>query len=130
MNNAELRIIMAWLGLKQDDIAPIIEQSTRSVRRMLHNESKVPAILSDTLKAWINETDTVVSAVIAQIDSGELQALPVYSQTEQLHQMQPDYKQFPATWWDIVIARVKAKRPKVPVVPFEYTPSTYIPESC
>lgn len=108
--NAELRVILGWLGLRQRDASRLLGVHERTVRHWLAGATRIPAGVQQEIQTWSDVTDDMVCELTfrARSASGPIRS---YRTDEAMWQARPEIRPWPSSWWDQVVARAAHEVP-------------------
>lgn len=116
MSAAEFRVATEWLGLRQRDVAAILEVNERTVRSWLSGRDLVPDGVRIRMEEIREYTDSVVGEVAAAVGDARDPVLVVYRTDDDLWAERPEFAPYPAGWWRMVVARAVDGFDGVPIV--------------
>ena len=100
---AELRVRLDWLGLDSQQSARMLCVRHDTVRRWVAGRELVPVRVRDELLYLEAVTQGAVDALVDVLCDAP--RVEVYRTDERLHAARPEYADFPASWWRMVVAR-------------------------
>lgn len=100
---AELRVRLDWLGLDAQQAARLLCVRHDTVRRWVSGREMVPVRVGDELLHIEAVTQGAVDALVDVLCDAP--RVEVYRTDERLHAARPEYADFPASWWRMVVAR-------------------------
>lgn len=100
---AELRVRLDWLGLDAQQSARMLCVRHDTVRRWVAGREMVPVRVGDELLYLEAVTQGAVDALVDVLCDAP--RVEVYRTDERLHAARPEYADFPASWWRMVVAR-------------------------
>ena len=102
---AELRVGLDWLGLDAQQAARLLCVRHDTVRRWVAGREPVPVRVRDELLYLETVTQGAVDALVDVLRDASVPRVEVYRTDERLHAARPEYADFPASWWRMVVAR-------------------------
>lgn len=111
MTAGELRTVMGWLGLDQQDLARLTGVQDRTVRRWVAGTHPIP----DGVRLLIEQTETATANAVGEVVAACLD-LPdptvlVYRTDAEMHADRADTAHLPESWWRQVVARAAHELP-------------------
>jgi DNA-binding transcriptional regulator YdaS (Cro superfamily) len=100
---AELRVRLDGLGLDAQQAARLLCVRHDTVRRWVSGREMVPVRVGDELLHIEAVTRGAVDALVDVLCDAP--RVEVYRTDERLHAARPEYADFPASWWRMVVAR-------------------------
>lgn len=106
---AELRVRLDWLGLDAQQSARLLCVRHDTVRRWVSGREMVPVRVGDELLHIEAVTRGAVNTLTNTLLDAQCDAtgpcVDVYRTDEMFHAARPEYADFPASWWRMVVAR-------------------------
>lgn len=115
MTPAELRVVTEWLGLRQSDVATLLDVTERTVRHWLAGRYSIPDGVRLTIEQWEASTAQAVDDVVAALNDARDVSVAIYRTDEELWAARADTKPWPAGWWRMVVARAAHEVPGVAI---------------
>lgn len=106
MNAATLRAQIRALGLTQTDTAAICDVVDRTVRNWCLGTNTAPPHAVAAILAAVRAADEAVDGLTPPADADPV-VVTVYRTSEDMWAARPERSPYPATWWDVVAARVQ-----------------------
>ena len=100
---AELRVRLDGLGLDAQQAARLLGVRHDTVRRWVSGREMVPVRVRDELLYLEAVTQGAVDALVDVLCDAP--RVDVYRTDEMFHAARPEYADFPASWWRMVVAR-------------------------
>lgn len=120
MTAAELRVVTEWLGLRQRDIAAILDVHERTVRSWLAGRYTIPEGVREHIEQIETATGAAVGELVSALQDARDPAVLAYRTDGDLWAARPEARPYPAGWWRMVIARAVTE---VPGVKIDFQPS-------
>ena len=114
MTPAELHVVREFLGLDMDDLARILGNSERTVRRWAAGSTQIPDGTRLDIEALEDHTAAFVGSIIDALNNDlDLTDSPVlvYRTDAEYWTHHPEQRPYPASWHRAVVARVAQEVP-------------------
>lgn len=105
MTGAEVRVITEFIGLRQNDVATLLNVSLRTVRHWLAEKYTVPGGVTRDIARMEDQTADAVETLIRELRATPDPVAVVYRTEEGLWAARPGSSPYPVGWWRMVVAR-------------------------